>query len=457
MNVLFCAGEAVPFAKTGGLADVAGTLPPALGKLGVDVRVAIPRYRGLPSGKKKIAERVEVAFVENEAFFNRAGLYGGGDGDYPDNCARFSFFCREVLASARRDGFRPDVVHANDWQAALLPVILKTQLAKDPFFGSAKSLLTAHNLAYQGVFGQKRFAETGLDESLFNIDGFEFYGKVNLLKGGLLFADWISTVSPTYAREIQTAEFGCGLEGVIRKRRTRLAGILNGIDPDEWNPAKDPTLAEHFSAASPAGKAACKADLQRRSDLPEDPSAPLFGIVSRLVEQKGLDLVSEIADRLLSTRAQLVLLGDGNPAYKAAFRSVARRHPKKVCVRLAFDAEDAKKIYAGLDFFLMPSSFEPCGLGQMIALRYGALPVVRHTGGLADTIVDADEGPRAGNGFAFQTRAPEALWKACERALKAYEDAPRMAALRKRAMAADFSWERSAAHYLDLYRRMQKE
>ena len=454
IRVLFCASEVAPFARTGGLADVAGTLPLALGKLGVEVKIMMPRYRGLPGAPKKLSKNVSVYFVENEAYFNRATLYGNEHGDYLDNLKRFSFFCREALRLTKEMGFRPDIVHANDWQTALLPVILKTRFSHDPFFKKIKTLLTVHNLAYQGHFAHRLYPELALDESLFSVDGFEFYGKINLLKAGLLYADAISTVSPTYAKEIQTREYGFGLEGVIRKRSKDLSGILNGIDTEVWNPAKDKCIKKPFTPNRLKGKEACKADLQKTLGLPVDADVPVLGMVTRLAEQKGLDLLSEISDALFSKKVQFILLGEGDGAYHTTFKNVSKRHPKNTAIRLGFNAPQAHKIYAGSDFFLMPSYFEPCGLGQMISLRCGTLPIVRRTGGLADTVIDADEDPKTGNGFVFKERNPEAFLKGIERALLAFRDKERFSRLQKNGMKADFSWKKSAGEYKNLYKRV---
>lgn len=455
LNVLFCSSEVAPFAKTGGLADVAGSLPAALASRGAKVLVLMPRYRGVDRGPVRLAEGAEIRFLENEELFNRAGLYGNEAGDYPDNLKRFAWFCNEALVEAKNLGFKPDVVHVNDWQTALVPVLLKTRFAGDAFFENARTLMTVHNLAYQGLFPQRLYPELGLDPTLYSMDGFEFYGKVCLLKAGILFADGVSTVSPTYAREILTKEFGAGLEGVIQRRADALRGILNGLDYGVWDPAKDKTLAERYSVKDPAGKAACKAALQKECGLPADPKVPLFGMVTRLVDQKGLDILSEAIDRILALGAQFVLLGEGEPVYKTTFANVAKRNPKQASVHLGFDAAESHRIYAGSDFFLMPSYFEPCGLGQLISLKYGTLPVVRRTGGLADTIVDADQDAANGNGFSFKDRSPEKLLDACERALRAFREPARLEALRARAMAADFSWGRSADEYLGFFEALR--
>ncbi|MBI2095113.1 MAG: glycogen synthase GlgA [Candidatus Omnitrophica bacterium] len=452
MKILFCASEVAPFAKTGGLADVTGSLPPALGRLGVKVRLMMPRYRGVAFSEKKIARNVEIHCVEHEGYFNRSGIYGQARGDYSDNLERFSFFCEQALLKAKETGFRPDIVHAHDWQTALLPVLLKTRFSGDPFFRNTKSVLTIHNLAYQGHFPAHRFGALGLDPGLFSVSAFEFYGKINLLKGGILFADRLNTVSPAYAREMETREYGFGLEGVVKSRRAVLGGILNGIDNRLWNPSADRRLAARFSASRQAGKADCKAALQRACGFDPDPAVPLFGFVSRLAEQKGVDILAEAAEHFLQKKAQFVLLGEGDAVYHTLFGNLGARHPDRAKVIPGFDPRRAHEIYAGSDFFLMPSLFEPCGLGQLISFRYGTLPVVRATGGLADTVVDADEDARRGNGFVFAERRATALLGAIDRACAAYRDPGRMRRLRARVMKLDFSWAASAQAYLEFYK-----
>lgn len=457
LKVLFCASEVAPFAKTGGLADVAGSLPVALGGLGVESLVLLPRYRGIESAPRKLGPGVSVRFIEHEGYYNRHGLYGNERGDYPDNLKRFAHFCHEALLLAKALGYKPDIVHVHDWQTALIPVLLKARYANEPHFAQTRSLITVHNGAYQGIFHTRQYPELGLDQDLMNVDGFEYYGKINLLKGGLLYADAINTVSPGYARELLTEEYGYGLEGVYRSRKDRFSGILNGIDTRDWDPARDKALAKRYTAEDPAGKAVCKADLQDTLGLAPEPETPILAVVSRLAEQKGLDLLADAADRLLSQKVQLVLLGDGEAVYQRAFDNVAKRHPKNTAVKIGFSNELARKIYAGCDFFLMPSLFEPCGLGQMIALRYGALPIVRRTGGLADTIVDLGEDPKQGNGFVFKERTAEGLLTAIGRALEVYGDPKLRARLVRRAMKQDFSWERSAREYLAHYKEILKK
>ena len=451
IKVLFCASEVAPFEKTGGLADVSGSLPVALSKHDVEILVLMPKYRNVSVTNKKINERVSAHFIANEEYFGRAGLYGDDRGDYADNLQRFSFFCRGALSYAKEVGFRPDILHAHDWQTALLPVLLKTQYSGDAFFAKTKSVLTIHNIAYQGHFPHRLFGFLGLDSSLFSVDGFEFYGKVNFLKAGLLMADYLTTVSPAYAEEIKTREYGFGLDGVIKKRQKVLRGILNGIDTTLWNPAKDTFLAKNFSAATPDGKKLCKQHLQKVCGFEVNPDIPLFGMVTRLAKQKGLELVSEIADALTAKPAQFVILGEGDAAYRTMFRNIAARHPKSAAAFVRFDAVRAHGIYAGADFFLMPSYFEPCGLGQMISMRYGTLPIVRRVGGLADSVIDAELHPEKGNGFVFVEKSPEKLMAAIRHALTAFKDKARLAALRKTAMKADFSWDKSAEEYMRLY------
>lgn len=434
---------------------MAGSLPRALGKLGMDVRVFIPKYRGITVSRKKISPTVTAHFIENDTYFNRPGLYGDEQGDYPDNLERFAYFCRRSLELARELDFRPDLIHINDWQTALVPVYLKQLYSNDPFFRKTKTLLTIHNLAYQGHFPARSFSQLGLDQSLFSIQGFEFHGKINLLKAGLIFSDAISTVSPSYAREIETQEHGWGLEGVIHSRRQALRGILNGIDKTVWNPVKDKLIAKNYSATAPAGKAACKAALQRECGLKVDPEIPVFGMVSRLAQQKGIDLLIEIAETFLLWNAQLLLLGDGDSHYKRKLAGIFQKHPGKAVTRFDFDVELAHRIYAGSDFFLMPSLFEPCGLGQLISLAYGTLPIVRRTGGLADTIVDMSQGAR-GNGLVFEKPQTQELLEVMDRAITLFADEKRFKNLRKTAMKLDFSWEHSAKDYRDYYLKIIK-
>ena len=472
MKVLFCASEIVPLAKTGGLADVAGALPAALAARGIDVHLAMPRYRGvsLPhDGWSLLEVRVgpdavvgaamegrtpgnglPITLIDQPELFDRPGLYGEDGRDYDDNLTRFAFFSRAVLHWLGSQSWQPDVIHCHDWQAALIPAILAAERR-----GPA-TVLTIHNLAYQGLFPAEQFPRTGLPASTFTMHGLEFWGQVNLLKGGLYFADVLNTVSETYAQEIQTPEFGAGLEGVLRDRAGDLFGILNGADYSVWDPSVDPLIPARYSPDDLAGKAVCKQHLQRTFNLPEDPRTPLIGMVTRLVDQKGLDLVAAVITDVLATGAQVVVLGTGDPKYHTLFEEMARRFSAQVGVRLGFDNALAHLIEAGGDVFLMPSRYEPSGLNQLYSLRYGTVPVVRRTGGLADSVVDVtpvtlEQG--SANGFVFDRYAADALWETLRRALDAYRTPAVWKRIQQHGMRADFSWDRSAARYGELYER----
>jgi starch synthase len=473
LKVLFCTSEAVPFAKTGGLADVAGALPAALARLGHEVRLALPKYGAIdsakvasnpigkafdvPLGRRSLRVQIESSdaipgvqtyLVDCPELFERDGLYG-----HPDDAERFALFCRSLLQFIAEGGWQPDVIHGNDWQAALLPVLLKTEYADHPDLSRIGTLHTIHNLAYQGVSDVSVLEQVGLDGALFTMDRLEFYGRVNFLKGALVFADLLNTVSEKYAEEIQTEEFGERLEGVLKTRREELYGILNGLDYEQWDPATDPHLEARFDADDLDGKATEKAALQRRFELSERPEVPLLGLVSRLAGQKGLDLLAQALPYLLRLDVQFVLLGTGEQYYHDVLARLAAEHPDKMGLALTFDNALAHQIYAGSDMFLMPSHYEPCGLGQMISLRYGTIPIVRSTGGLADTIDDFNAETGEGNGFSFDDYTAVALSRAIERALLTIRNKPVWSRLVHSAMAADFSWERSALKYADLYER----
>lgn len=480
MNILLVASEVAPFAKTGGLADVAGALPQALARLGHDVRIFMPWYHTVSekpfaserlhikievevAGLKRSAElrqgrlgEVPVYFLDYPEFFQRQGLYGTTTaGDYPDNAQRFGLFCRAVLEALPQLDFRPDVLHLNDWQTGLIPVLLRSERRADPFYARTATVMTIHNLGYQGLFAPDTLTELGLGPELFHMEGLEYYGQLSFLKGGLFFSDLITTVSPSYCREIQTPEFGHGFDGILRKRRKELIGILNGIDYQQWNPATDAALHTPYSAEDPTGKVQNKLDLQHQLGLARDSHLPILAMVTRLATQKGLDILEAAWPKLIRRPLQFVLLGDGEEQHMAFFRRLQDRHPELVSITLSFDDTLARRIYAGSDLFLMPSHYEPCGLGQLIALRYGSIPLVRRTGGLADTVDDADADPR-GNGFVFKTPSARALLTALDRALKRYQDHEDWAQLVPRAMAGDFSWERSAQRYVAVYRRAQE-
>lgn len=483
MNIVLATSEAVPFAKTGGLADVSGALPAEIARLGHSVTLFLPAYRcarqagipieqtgiqvTVPIGSKRVAGRllasklpgsdVPVYLVEQDDYFDRGELYGGGGGDYVDNCERFVFFSRAVLEALRYLNLQVDLLHVNDWQTSLIPVYLKLEYRGLPGYEQVASLLTIHNMAYQGQFWHWDMLLTGLDWKYFNWQQMEFYGKLNLLKSGIVFADAINTVSPRYAEEIQSSELGCGLEGVLRHRRAVLSGIINGVDYRVWNPATDPHLAQNYGPESVReGKAACKAALQAEMGLAQEPAVPLIGLVGRLVDQKGIDLVAQVAqDWLQTTEAQWVLLGTGEPKYEQLFQRLAERHPRRFAVRVGYSDPLAHQIEAGADMFLMPSRFEPCGLNQLYSLKYGTVPVVRATGGLADTIVDASEETFAAgtaNGFSFTKDDALALAQTLHRAINTYQQPPVWDALVQTGMRQDWSWTRSAKQYVELYK-----
>lgn len=481
IKILMVASEAAPFAKTGGLADVVGALPPALQAQGHDVRLVMPCYRcvrevtgslrksrailPVPIGgqvwpvawRQGQLEGVPVYFIDVPELYDRSGLYGEQGQDYPDNDLRFGLLCRAALELARKLAFAPDIVHAHDWQAGLAPVYLRQQLWRDPHFLETGSLFSIHNLGYQGLFPSTSLIELGLDSSLFSADRMEYYGQLSLLKGGIRFADRINTVSPTYCREIQTQELGMGLDGLLRSRSDQLHGILNGLDNILWNPATDQALPAPYSADELDGKALCKAALQQELGLQPAPTVPLVAMVTRLDPQKGIDLLLEQWDRILTRTIQLVILGSGVPRYEQQLAELAERYPGQVAVLRAFDDPLARRIYAGSDLFLMPSRYEPCGLGQLIALRYGSVPLVHATGGLADTIVDPRENPARANGFVFEELTGDSLLDGLDRSLSAYVRQQPWKELVLRGMRQDYSWQRAAAAYVELYRRIQSD
>ncbi|MFH1093184.1 MAG: glycogen synthase GlgA [Candidatus Omnitrophota bacterium] len=466
MKVLFCSSEVVPFAKTGGLADVAGTLPPALEAAGVQIKIVMPRYKCVDVKKFKlkkidddtfsttIGKNVEVLFLEKKRFFDRDGLYQQNGLDYPDNLDRFTYYCLQTLNLIKKINFKPDIIHCNDWQTGLIPIYLKETFKSDPFYKNIKIVFTIHNLGYQGLFAKEEFAITGLSKELFSVNGLEFYGKINLLKGGLLFSDLISTVSPTYAKEIQSAEFGCGLEGVLQKRKKDITGILNGINYNEWDPMKNKTLVKNYGPDSIEGKYENKEDLQKLGKLKVDRKIPLLGIVTRLADQKGLDILAEVIEEVVQMPVQFILLGTGELRYHKLFEVIGNKY-KNTLIHLKFDATLAYKIYAGSDIFLMPSYYEPCGLGQLISLNFGTIPLVRRTGGLADTVEDFDPFTKKGNGFVFSNYQAGALLETIKRSLCVYNDAKTWKELITRAIKSDFSWEKSAKDYVNLYKSLK--
>jgi starch synthase len=466
-----------PYAKTGGLADVSAALPKALAALGHEVTCFLPRYGSIPfppgrfigsvhvpvdglqrsAGfyESELGPGLRVIFVEHPPFFDRAGLYGDGSGDFPDNALRFAFFSRAVLEFCRSRGYRPDVVHTHDWQTGLVPVYLKAFYGDDPTLHRVPTVFTVHNLAYQGHFSGATLGSLGLPESLATEDALGWNGHICYIKGGLLFSEMVTTVSPTYAREIQTSGFGQGLEAVVRSRSEDLVGILNGVDYSEWDPRHDPHIAAPFDEVEHVGKVACKRALLEELRLATAPDLPVIGIISRLVHQKGLDLVAAALEPLLARRLRMVVLGTGEPEVEAGLREFARRDPSRFGVRFDYDLGLAHRIEAGADMLLIPSRFEPCGLTQLYSMRYGTIPIVRATGGLVDTVEHLGPRGKTGTGFVFEHADGTGLLWAIDQALAAYGRPGPWSTLMQRAMTRDFSWKLSAERYGAVYSQAQ--
>jgi len=478
LKILFVSSEVAPFAKTGGLADVSESLPKALKTLGIDIRVVLPYYRMVKDGSfevETLCENIEtrvgkdllrddvyltwmegdipVYLINKDEYFDRAFLYGTGKGDYFDNLERFVYLSKTLFLLCTEIDFGPDVIHCNDWQTGLVSPYLRLYFRKNPLFSRTGSLFTIHNIAYQGLFPREKFDVTGLPMNLLNPSGIEFWGQINLMKSGLIFSDIISTVSRKYSQEIQTPHFGHGLDGVLRSRKRDLFGIVNGVDYTEWNPGTDPHIAANYDIEDLGGKDRCKQDLLTQFKLPRGlRSRPIIGVISRLVSQKGFDLLAEIIDDLIKTDLGLVILGTGDPAYEGLFLQIQERYPRKVGVKIAYDNTLAHRIEAGADMFLMPSRYEPCGLNQIFSLRYGSVPIVRATGGLDDTIVDYHARTEKGTGFKFKRYRAEDLLKRIRDALSVYENRGKWKDLMLQGMKADFSWETSAKKYVALYK-----
>ena len=485
LNIAYVASEATPYSKTGGLADVAGALPQQLANLKHRVALFTPCYRSVSIDRWDIfrvgrltdlsvwvggrewkfnllqrdespKNKLETYFIQCDEMFDRESLYVDPKTgkDYVDNHIRFAFFARAVLAVMERLEFKPDIINCNDWQSALIPAYLKTAERDHPFYQNTRTVLTIHNVAYQGLFPAEAFADLGINQSYYYpTSPFEFWGEVNFLKAGIVYADTVTTVSETYAKEIQSAnEFGYGLEGVLHDRRSSLFGIVNGVDYDIWSPEHDKLIAKTYDVESIAGKETNKRELLKLAGLDAKRiDKPLIGVISRLADQKGFDLIEEIADELFALDISFVILGTGQEKYHELFIKLAKTYPDRISVNLKFDDRLAHMIEAGSDMFLMPSRFEPCGLNQMYSLRYGTVPIARKTGGLADTIADYDEAKAKSTGFLFEDYSGAELLAAIDRALKLFEKKKTWQALVKRGMKKDFSWKRSAKRYIEIY------
>lgn len=482
MRILTASSEVFPYSKTGGLADMAGALAKYLAAAGHEMVVVTPLYQGvaakaaplkrieralkLPLGRDVVKaeilthrpmERLTIHFVKQPAFYDRPSLYGEGGRDYPDNAERFIFFSKCVAYLARHLDFKPDFLHVHDWQTGLVPLFVAHQKWQDAWRLPPRTCLTIHNLAYQGVFPASKYELTNLPWQYFQPKGVEYFGSLNCLKAGLIYSDVLTTVSPRYAREITTEEFGCGLDGVLRERQANLHGILNGVDYTEWKTVDNPFLKHSYTVEDLSNKAAAKKDLQAEMGLPVAPDIPLFGTVSRLAEQKGMDILLTALEEMLSANLQFVLLGAGEPRFERAFVQLAARHPDKMAVRVGYDHALAHRIEAGSDFFLMPSRFEPCGLNQMYSLRYGTIPIVRTTGGLDDSVTGPTQDVETANGIKFTEYSSRALAKAIRKAVVLFEHPDVLQHFRLNAMEVDFSWTRTAEEYATLFESLVVE
>jgi starch synthase len=476
MKIVHATSELFPYIKTGGLADAVGALSAALADNGHEVSVFVPGYRAVldhkdaANAERKLRLKIEMGdqylsgevrvfsprknlriyLICREEFFDRRAPYGNGERDYEDNADRFIFFCKGVVETLRLGDLQADVVHGHDWQAALLPLLLREAERRHGVTLALKTLFTIHNIAYQGVYPSSVFGRTNLPGDLFQIDGIEYYSQVSFLKGGILFADCVTTVSPRYAKEIQTPEFGCGLDGVAQTRADDLVGLINGVDTAIWNPAVDAVLPARYSPANMAGKASCRAELLKRCGFAVNFKGPIFGIICRFAEQKGVDLVLANRDFFLQHECRLVVLGAGDKSLEEEMRALAAEAPEKISLSARLDEAMSHLIEAGSDFFIMPSRFEPCGLNQMYSQVYGTVPVVSRVGGLVDTVTDADELPDSGTGLMCEPNATS-LRDALQRALVLFSDKARYTAVQQRGMARDFSWRKASAGYEKLY------
>ena len=482
LNIIFIASEATPLAKTGGLADVAGSLPRALQRLGHRLTVILPFYRRhLASAGIKatplnqtiemwadgiqhhcplheaVVDGLSFLLVEQDDLFDRDGIYGPPGGAYEDNLLRYLLFNRVALEAADLLGSKVDILHCHDWQTGMLPLLLKTQYQHKANIAKAKTVFTIHNLAYQGFFEADWIHRLGIPSHHFHADDYECYGQINCMKAGIASSDRIATVSPSYAKEILTPEYGCGLDGFLRQHSDKIAGIVNGLDTDTLDPANDPALAANFGAENPKGKRACKQALQRQCGLAEEADTPLLVMVSRLAEQKGIDLLQANLDGWLNEGYQLAILGSGEPHWEQALKAAAEKHAGRMFFRAGFDETLARQLYGGGDILLMPSRFEPCGLSQLMAMRYGTLPVVRATGGLKDTVIDYAAAKSRATGLHFKHATPEAFQAAVEQAVTLYRNPRIWPRLRKNALKRDSSWQASATAFAGLYRQLLEQ
>ena len=463
MNILFASPEVVPFAKTGGLADVAGSLPKELAREGQAVKVILPFYKSVKNldlslKPKKIGSfafltyedsGIEYVFVVNDKYYDRDALYGDKTGDYPDNYLRFSYYAKSIVEFALHSGFKPDIIHLNDWQTGLVPIYLKME--NSPI----KTLFTIHNIAYQGLFKNSVLKDISVPRDFYHINGIEYYNKISFLKAGIIYSTAISTVSKKYSEEILTTEFGCGMDGILKTRAHDLYGILNGVDYKDWDPRNDKYIAEKYGPETIGGKVFSKKDLINASGLLEDTiERPLIGVISRLAEQKGIDLLAEAARDIVNAGASIIILGTGDEKYNKICADLADEFPGRVASLIKFDNALAHKIEAGSDFFAMPSRYEPCGLNQLYSLRYGTLPIVRATGGLDDTITDLYADPENGNGIKFQDATKDALIEAVKRGIALYQKRDTWHSTLRRIMGLDYSWQRSATFYRELYSKL---
>ncbi len=463
MNILFASPEVAPFAKTGGLADVSGSLPRALNEISCRASVILPFYKSVKNMRLNLSHfsigqfdfltykegGIEYIFVVNDKYYDRDNLYSEPTGDYKDNSLRFSYFARAIAVVAIEPARGFDIVHCNEWQTGLVPLYLKIHGV------DIKTLFTIHNIGYQGLFKKDSLYSIGIPRRFYNINGIEYYGKLSFLKAGIVYSSAISTVSKGYSEEILTPEFGCGMDGILRTRASQVYGIVNGVDYSEWDPKLDKHIAENYDRETIDKKLECKKDLIKSANLPPDTlERPLIGVISRLAHQKGIDLIVEAAREIIDLGASIIILGTGDEKYNSLCKRIATEYPLYISSHIKFDNRLAHKVEAGSDIFIMPSRYEPCGLNQLYSLKYGTLPVVRSTGGLNDTIIDVYTDEERGNGIKFSEATKKDLIKAVSQAVELYKDKEKWQKIQKRIMGLDFSWKASALHYKELYEKL---